>query len=458
MKKKFSINKFFLKISILFILILLTFFVSPLFLNLNNYKSNFEMELSSLLKTSVKIEGNIEYSFKTGPKLLFKNIFFESGQANTINGQFEKLNIITNPFGIFKKNFSFTNFSIDSGNISISESFIQTFKKNNKKIFKKIDFKNVDLKIINSQSEIEFNNNTGKIFFNKENIFGAAIEGLFSDLFYQFRFKNNNLDFKVPSVKLFLEYSFDNFKNKNSFLQVKFANKIFFPGFKNIYFRSNIFFSDRSIKLNDIKITSSVYSGLGSAKIEPNQNSPFFNLDLVFGRTNFSSILDSSWVSFFNKDLFKIAKLINGNIKVKFRNIILEDDYFDNLNIDVTFNNGDIILNNVDFISDDHSFNLSGRFVQNENDFLLFFNSKFSTNQLKKLCNKYCQSKALKDNYSMETKGILNIKKSKFYLDDFFSSKRLAKAELDRLNQDLNNIFSGNLEKVFVLKNFLSLY
>ena len=64
MKKKFSINKFFLKISILFILILLTFFVSPLFLNLNNYKSNFEMELSSLLKTSVKIEGNIEYSFK----------------------------------------------------------------------------------------------------------------------------------------------------------------------------------------------------------------------------------------------------------------------------------------------------------------------------------------------------------------------------------------------------------
>ena len=182
------------------------------------------------------------------------------------------------------------------------------------------------------------------------------------------------------------------------------------------------------------------------------------NLDLVFGRTNFSSILDSSWVSFFNKDLFKIAKLINGNIKVKFRNIILEDDYFDNLNIDVTFNNGDIILNNVDFISDDHSFNLSGRFVQNENDFLLFFNSKFSTNQLKKLCNKYCQPKALKDNYSMEAKGIFNIKKSKFYIDDFFSSKRLTKVELDKLNQDLNSIFAGNLEKVFVLKNFLSLY
>jgi hypothetical protein len=458
MKRKFSINKFFLKITILLIVILVTIFASPLFINLNNYKSNFEMELSSLLKTSVKIEGNIEYTFKTGPKLLFQNIFFESGEANTVNGQFEKLNIITNPFDILKKNFSFTSFSIDSGNISISESFIQTFKKNNKKIFKKIGFKNVNLKIINSQSEIEFNNNTGKIVFNKENISGATIDGLFSNLSYQFRFKNNNLKFKVPSIKFFLEYSFENFKNENNFLQVKFANKIFFPGFKNIYFRSNVFSSERSIKLNDIKITSSVYSGLGSAKIELNQNSPFFNLDLVFGRTNFSSILDSSWVSFFNKDLFKIAKLINGNIKVKFRNIILKDDYFDNLNIDVTINNGDIILNNVDFISDDHSFNLSGRFVQNENDFLLFFNSKFSTNQLKKLCNKYCQSKALKDNYSIETKGIFNIKKSKFYIDDFFSSKKLTKVELDKLNQDLNSIFAGNLEKVFVLKNFLSLY
>jgi len=458
MKKKFSINKFFLKITILLIVILLTIFASPLFLNLNNYKSNFEMELSSLLKTSVKIEGNIEYTFKTGPKLLFKNIFFESGEANTVNGQFVKLNIVTNPFNIFKKNFSFTNFSIDSGNISISESFIQTFVKNNKKTFKKIDFKNVDLKIINSQSEIEFNNNTGKIFFNKKNISGVVIEGLLHDLSYQFRFKNNNLEFKVPSIKLFLEYSFNNFKNENNFLQIKFANKIFFPGFKNIYFRSDIVSSDESIKLNDIKITSSVYSGFGSAKIEPDQNNPLFNLDLVFGRTNFSSISDSSWVSFFNKDLFEIAKLINGNIKIKFSNIILEDDYFDNLNIDVTFNNGDIILNNVDFISDDHSFNLSGRFVQNENDFLLFFDSKFSTNQLQKLCDKYCQPKVLKDNYSMEAKGIFNIKKSKFYIDDFFSSKRLTKVELDKLNQNLNNIFAGNLEKVFVLKNFLSLY
>jgi hypothetical protein len=458
MKKKFSIINFFLKISILLILILVTFFASPLFLNLNNYKSNFEMELSSLLKTSVKIEGNIEYTFKTGPKLLFKNIFLESGEANTINGQFEKLNIITNPFGIFKKNFSFESFSIDNGNISISKNFIQTFTKNNKIMFKKINFKNVDLKIINSQSEIEFNNNIGKIFFNKENISGVVIEGLVSDLPFQFRLKNSNLEFKVPSIKFFLKYSFVNLKNENNFLQVRFANKIFFPGFKNIYFRSNIFSNDRSIKLNDIKITSSVYSGLGSAKIERNQNSPFFNLDLIFGRTNFSSISEASWVSFFNKSLFEMAKLVNGNIKVKFSNIIMENDYFDSLNIDATFNSGDVILNNVDFISDEHSFNLSGRFVQNENDFLLFFNSKFSTNQLKKLCNKYCQPKVLKDNYSMEAKGILNIKKSKFYLDDFFSSKKLTKAELDKLNQDLNNIFSGNLEKVFVLKNFLSLY
>ena len=457
MKKKFSINKFFLKIFVLVTAILFSIFASPLFLNLNSYKSNFEMELSSSLKTNVKIGGNIEYTFKTGPKLFFKNIFFESDEANTINGKVESLITIINPFDIFKKNFSFKNFSINSGNVSISEEFLQTFSKSNNKIFKKINFKNIDLKITNNQSEIEFTNNNGKILFNKENILGVDIDGLFSELSYKFRFKNKKLLFQIPSIKLSLEYSIKNFKNKNNFLQIKFANKVFFPRFKNIYFRSDVIFNDKIIKLNNIKITSSVYSGLGTVKIDQNSN-PFVSTKLAFGRTNFASVSDYEWVSFFNKDLFEVAKLINGNIKIKFKHIITENDYFDDLYIDVIFDNGDIILNNVDFISDNSTLNLSGRFIQNENDFLLFFDSKFSTNRLKKLCIKVCKTKALTDNYSMESKGIFNIKKSKFVIDDFFSNKKLTKSEIDKRNQDLNAIFAGNLEKVFVLKNFLRLY
>lgn len=457
MKKKFSINNFFLKIFVLATAILIVIFASPLFLNLNNYKSSFELELSSLLKTNVKIEGNIEYTFKTGPKLLLKSIFFESGEANTINGKIKNLNVITNPFNIFKKNFSFKTFYIANGNILISEEFIRVFLKNNKNIFKKINFKNIDLKIINRQSEIEFTSNNGKLFFNKGNISGVDIEGLFSNLFYKFRFKNKKLEFEIPSIKFSLEYLINNFKDKENFLQVKFANKIFFPGFKNVYFRSDIISNDKLIKLDDIKITSSTYSGLGSINIHRNFN-PFILVDLAFGRTNFANVSDSEWVSFFNKDLFKVAKLINGNIKIKFKHIITENDYFDDLYIDVIFDNGDIVLNNVDFISDNNTLNLSGRFIQNENDSLLFFDSKFSTNRLKKLCIKVCKAKALTDNYSMESKGIFNIKKSKFIVDDFFSNKKLTKSEIDKRNQDLNVIFAGNLKKVFVLKNFLRLY
>ena len=436
---------------------MITVFIYPAFLNLNNYKSNFEMELSAALKTNVKIEGDIKYTLKTGPKLQFKNIFFESGEGNTINGKVEIFNATINPFNMFKKNFSFKNFSVANGSISISKKFFKLFIKNNKKKFKKINFKNIDLKIINNKSEIEFNNNNGKFFFNKKTISGANIEGLFSGLSYEFRLKNQKLEFKIPSIKLFLEFSINGSKNKRDLLQIKFANKIFFPGFKNIYFRSDVISNNNSIELNNVKITSSVYSGLGSLKIYHNPK-PFVSIDLSFGRTNFASISDSKWVSFFKKDLFEVAKLINGNIKIKFKHIILENKYFDDLHIDVSFDNGDIITNNIDFISDKHTLNLSGRFIQNKNDSLFFFNSKFSTNRLKKLCIKVCKSTVLTDNYSMESKGTFNIKKSKFFVDYFSSQKKLSKLELNMLNKDLNSVFSGNLEKVFFLNNFLKLY
>ena len=88
----------------------------------------------------------------------------------------------------------------------------------------------------------------------------------------------------------------------------------------------------------------------------------------------------------------------------------------------------------------------------------MFFNTKFRTNQLKKLCNRSCNSRALQDQYSMIAQGTLNIKKAKITIDDFFSNKSYSRSEIENLNDNLNAMLSGNLEKSFVLKNFLSLY
>ena len=72
--------------------------------------------------------------------------------------------------------------------------------------------------------------------------------------------------------------------------------------------------------------------------------------DLNFGRSNFfKSIQIWNWVSVFNKEIFQIASLMNGNLKINFQNVFLDRNYFDNINLDISFNGGDIVLNRVQF-------------------------------------------------------------------------------------------------------------
>ena len=58
----------------------------------------------------------------------------------------------------------------------------------------------------------------------------------------------------------------------------------------------------------------------------------------------------------------------------------------------------------------------------------------------------------------MVSQGTLDIKKSKIYLDEFFSNKKYDAAEISNLNLNLNSMLAGNLKKTFSLKNFLSIY
>ena len=87
-----------------------------------------------------------------------------------------------------------------------------------------------------------------------------------------------------------------------------------------------------------------------------------------------------------------------------------------------------------------------------------FFNTKFRTNQLKKLCTKICKNDAIKDNYSMVAEVTYNIKKAKVTLDDFFSHKKYNKQELISLSNDINKTILGNFENSLELKNYLGLY
>ena len=240
-------------------------------------------------------------------------------------------------------------------------------------------------------------------------------------------------------------------------MQIKSASNLLFPGLKNIYLRSDISANKEKIVLENIKLTSATYSGVGRIEIEL-QPRIFVKIDMSFGRTNFTNISSLELASFINDDLFELASQFNGSFNLQFKHIIMDQNYFDDLNLDVNFESGDVVLNNIEFISEDNNLQLSGRIFQESNDKLMFFKTKFRTSQLKKLCIQACKSKAETNQYSMVSQGTLDIKKSKIYLDEFFSNKKHDAAEISNLNLNLNSMLAGNLKKTFSLKNFLSIY
>lgn len=457
MKKDFSASKFFLKVATLIVIFLVVIFAAPLALNINSYKSDLENKLSTALNTNVRIEGDITYSFNLGPKLRLKNIIFDAGESNTLDGNIENLYLSVNPFKLFKKEFSFKKFSIANGSLSASEVFFRSFIKN-KSQFEKISFENMDIGIVNKLSKIEFDSNNGVFLFNPQNLVVAKLEGSFSNLGYDLSYKNNKLNISIPATRLSLEHISENLINNNGFVKIKLSKKLLFPGFRNVYIKSNTAFTNSQVELKNISISSALYNGVGKVSLQKINDLAFVNADLKFGRSNFSRVSKLEWVSFFNKEIFQIASLMNGNFKINFQNVFLDRNYFDNINLDISFNGGDIVLNRVQFSSEKNSLDLSGRFIQENKDFLLFFDSTFETKQLKRLCIKACGSKATTDSYSMKAKGTLNLKNSKFIIENFFSDKKYNQAQIVDLNQRLKTIFFGDLAKTFELKNYFKLY
>ena len=59
----------------------------------------------------------------------------------------------------------------------------------------------MDIRIVNKLSEIEFDSNNGVFLFNSQNLVTAKLEGSFSNLGYDLRYKNNKLKISIPATR-----------------------------------------------------------------------------------------------------------------------------------------------------------------------------------------------------------------------------------------------------------------
>ncbi len=457
MKKKFSINKFFFKISIFFILGLVVFFLLPFIINLNAYKNKLEVEFSSILNSQVKIDGAVEYSITLGPRIIVDTIVIENDSEESLTGNINTVEISINPIDILTQTFNLKKIKFINGSLSLPINFVDGLinGKNNK--FNNLQFENLDIKIFNNRSDFQLDGNSGSLITENNQLVASEVYGSLGTFGYKLRYKDNLINFSIPQIKLETEYQIKSNQMKNAFLQIKSANKLFFPGFENIYLRTEVYNEKEKFMFKDIKLTSSVYNGIGWIEFITNPNLSI-NANLTFGRTNFSTISKSAIATFFQNTLLDIASMFNASFKISFKHILMEQNYFENLYLDVQFLEGDIIVNNFELVSKNNNLQFSGRIVDENKDKLFFFNTKFRTNQLKKLCTKICKNDAIKDNYSMVAEGTYNIKKAKVTLDDFFSHKKYNKQELISLSNDINKTILGNFENSLELKNYLGLY
>ena len=457
MKQKFFLNKFFFKISAIFILAFGIFFLGPFIFNLEAYKNKLELTLSSTFDAQVKIESNIEYSIKFGPKIIINNIFFENNSEEGLSGNINSIEISINPIDVVTKKFNLHKIKLLNGSISVPYNFIERLIKENNNQFSNLQFENMDFKIFNNNSEFQLDGNHGSLISQKNQLIASEIRGSLGTYNYQLRFKDNLINFSIPRIKLEIEYQLKSDKLQNSFLQIKSANNLFFPGLDNIYLRANVILEKDDVSLKNIKLTSSTYNGFGSVNFKTNPNLTI-TTDLTFGRTNFTNIPNKIITNFFQNTLFDLASMFNANFKVNFKHILIDQDYFEDLYLDIKFLEGDIIINNFELVSNSNNLIFSGRIVDENKDKLFFFTTKFRTKNLKKLCLKICKNPPLKENYSMVAEGVYNIRHAKLTLDDFFSDKKYNKQDLTDLSNKINTMNEGSFERFLQLKNFLSLY
>ena len=281
----------------------------------------------------------------------------------------------------FTNKIKFHRIYIRKGSLSVTQNYINSFIVQNH-LLKKLNFKNIDIKIYNNFSEIQFDNSSGNLQFSKNQLNFIKSQGDFGTLKYDFLFQNEKIRFEMPEIKFNIIYNINKI-NKTPVIQVQYANEILFPQFKNISAKSEINYKPnlKKINFNNIIVTSSIFSGNGSIELLYEQDL-FTRSKFCFFRTNFNNLELKKLSNFFQKNLFLISNDINASIEIELSNIILYKNYFDNIKLYISFENGDIILHNIDFTSDKNFLSIKGGIIKDNNDKLMFFERKFKTGDL----------------------------------------------------------------------------
>ena len=416
-----------LLISISFIIFLFTFYICvPFLINFDDQKkTRIENLISEIISYDTKINGDIQYKLNPLPVLEISNINLTKNNENSI---LEKVILNISIFDLIRNRFTYGDILLSGGELIIDLNNVRDLS-----IIS--DFKNKEIEQINGKfniGEVSF-----QIYYKED----------------QLSLKSKEIDFKV---------SIENFSKDKKNVRLNFNQTTFFPGIKKLYTDFEFEKNEETIYIKTNKFNTNLFSGF----VEIKKNNPRYPIEITgkFENANFKKIDFSEFEKFLQENLSILANIFDAKVSLLFENMKTNEGIFDNAKITVNFLKGDMVIDELNFESDVNKLNLKGRNILYQKDNLFFYDLIFETSNIKNLCTLVCLDKSLVNKinnkeFKLNSKGLLNIDKSKVTVEENFTDKQFNDNELKKLSTTLNtSIISGKLENLFNISRYFNLF
>jgi len=426
-------------ISALFLLIVTSYFIRPIFINYGSEIKIIEKKINTHFKLDSEIKGKVSYKFFPSPRLEIKKlnlnfnnsknkIFLEQayvltpifGEKNIKNMEFKRFLIFKEIIKIDSKEFKnyLKYFTILKEKDVVLKNCILFFldDQNNKVIFQNVDFKdkfNQDKHLIDFTSD--FSNKKVRLKFinkiNEEKNLDVEIPQLNTSISAIFDPSSNLNKVKGKSkVKLFDSVFTLNFEGKNKF-------KIYESFFRNKFFNSKI-----GGKISFI-------------------NGLFFDLNLDINQINLRKFLlyyfpEDKNYGFLNSG---ISKKLNGKFKISMKNTNSFVGRINDIKMSLIFENGDMRIENGSAILPQGSkINFNILYSDNYKDPFLDFSLNFYSQNSKKFLRKFNIYNFSEQESSMLIDGKVNLKTNKIKFINVVANNREKFDRKDILNLEKN--------------------
>lgn len=461
-KKKVLITGF-------FFLILIIYILSPLILNLNNFKTNLEILIERNINKEVSINGKINYKFVPLPSIVIEDI--ELGDDIETKSRIESTIVKILPHNLFIKKFRTKEITFKNGQFPIQ---INNFKDLN--IFDsskiKIKFVNINIKLLRNSKNVIISNANSFIQIKNYYIKKLKLEGIYEEVPFILSFKKNKIQIKSKALNLKTKIVLN--KGINN-ITLSYDDKLLIPGLQNILIQGDFIQKNGLIFSENSELSSKLFNGNFNFNFDyKNRKNPVLHFKLK--KTRLDKMETSNFVNIVKYDIFELAKYFNGNILIDIPNAKFKNKIFNKVFIDIQFLAGDILINNFILSSFSNKLKISGKILKFEKDKLFFYKSEFSTGNYRKIINNLSIDKTVKSKitnkevFNIKSSGYLNLNKEKINIEknetNYFTTSNpyvdkqniYEGNKLVNLNKRFNKILEGKLINFFNLPKLFELY